>query len=55
LQVFADQVVPLLRRKGIFREAYETSTLRGHLGLPRPENAFTSSLGLAAESEQASA
>jgi alkanesulfonate monooxygenase SsuD/methylene tetrahydromethanopterin reductase-like flavin-dependent oxidoreductase (luciferase family) len=34
---FAEQVVPLLRRKGIFRERYEGATLRDHLGLARPE------------------
>ncbi|WP_128563574.1 NtaA/DmoA family FMN-dependent monooxygenase [Methylobacterium crusticola] len=33
---FADAVVPLLRRKGLFRHAYEGATLRDHLGLPRP-------------------
>jgi FMN-dependent oxidoreductase (nitrilotriacetate monooxygenase family) len=34
---FAEQVVPLLRRKGIFRERYDGTTLRDHLGLARPE------------------
>ncbi|GLK57279.1 alkanesulfonate monooxygenase [Methylopila capsulata] len=33
-----DRVVPELRRRGIFRAAYEGRTLRDHLGLPRPEN-----------------
>ncbi|MFE1601043.1 NtaA/DmoA family FMN-dependent monooxygenase [Methylobacterium sp. ID0610] len=33
---FAETVVPLLRRKGVFRHAYEGTTLREHLGLPRP-------------------
>ncbi|MBL7498629.1 LLM class flavin-dependent oxidoreductase [Frankia sp. CNm7] len=33
---FVDQVVPELRRRGLFRAEYEESTLRGHLGLPRP-------------------
>ncbi|MGV2979409.1 LLM class flavin-dependent oxidoreductase [Camelimonas sp. ID_303_24] len=37
LDVFVDEVVPLLRRKGIFREAYAGSTLRAHFGLARPE------------------
>ncbi|MFD2676647.1 LLM class flavin-dependent oxidoreductase [Camelimonas lactis] len=36
LDVFVDEVVPLLRRKGIFREAYAGSTLRAHFGLARP-------------------
>ncbi|ORA17485.1 LLM class flavin-dependent oxidoreductase [Mycobacterium asiaticum] len=29
-------VVPQLQRRGLFRTAYESSTLRGHLGLQRP-------------------
>ncbi|MEM7405436.1 MAG: LLM class flavin-dependent oxidoreductase [Pseudomonadota bacterium] len=36
LDAFADEVIPLLRRKGVFRERYETQSLRGHLGLARP-------------------
>ncbi|MFT4190735.1 MAG: NtaA/DmoA family FMN-dependent monooxygenase [Comamonas sp.] len=31
--LFGEQVVPLLRRRGIFRQGYEGTTLRGHLGL----------------------
>ena len=30
LEVIADEVVPLLRRRGLYRHEYETSTLRGH-------------------------
>lgn len=30
---FTDEVIPLLRRRGIFREEYEGTTLRSHLGL----------------------
>lgn len=37
LEVFVDHVVPLLRRKGIFRQAYSGQTLRDHFGLVRPE------------------
>ncbi|MCR0985552.1 LLM class flavin-dependent oxidoreductase [Roseomonas populi] len=37
---FVDLVVPILRERGLFREAYEGTTLREHLGLPRPENRF---------------
>ncbi|WP_241014685.1 NtaA/DmoA family FMN-dependent monooxygenase [Burkholderia sp. Ac-20379] len=33
LQAFVDEVVPLLRRRGVFREAYAGATLRSHLGL----------------------
>lgn len=39
LQDFADGVVPLLQKRGIFREDYEGTTLRDHLGLVRPDNA----------------
>ncbi len=31
---FVDLVVPELQRRGLFRTEYETTTLRGHLGLP---------------------
>jgi FMN-dependent oxidoreductase (nitrilotriacetate monooxygenase family) len=40
LDEFVDQVVPELQRRGIFRTAYEGTTLREHLGLPRPGNQF---------------
>jgi FMN-dependent oxidoreductase (nitrilotriacetate monooxygenase family) len=33
LDGFADQVVPLLQERGVFRAAYEGTTLRQHLGL----------------------
>jgi N-acetyl-S-(2-succino)cysteine monooxygenase len=34
LRDFVDLVVPELQRRGIFRKEYESTTLRGHLGLP---------------------
>ncbi|MBX9700755.1 MAG: LLM class flavin-dependent oxidoreductase [Acetobacteraceae bacterium] len=37
---FADGVLPILRRRGLFREAYAGTTLRDHYGLPRPDSAF---------------
>lgn len=37
---FVDQVVPELQRRGRFRLEYEGTTLREHLGLPRPPNRF---------------
>ena len=40
LDEFVDQVVPELQRRGLFRREYEGTTLRDHLGLPRPANAF---------------
>ena len=38
---FTDEVVPILRERGIVRAEYEASTLRGNLGLPVPENRYT--------------
>ena len=40
LEVFVDEVVPLLRRRGLFRQAYSGHTLRDHLGLARPANPY---------------
>jgi len=37
---FVEQVVPELQRRGLFRREYEGTTLREHLGLPRPANRF---------------
>ena len=38
LRLFVDHVVPELRRRGLFRTAYTSSSLRHHYGLPRPTN-----------------
>jgi len=38
LSEFVDQVIPELQRRGLFRTAYEGTTLRENLGLPRPAN-----------------
>ena len=35
-------LVPELQRRGLFRTAYEATTLRGLLGLPRPANRYAS-------------
>jgi FMN-dependent oxidoreductase (nitrilotriacetate monooxygenase family) len=40
LDAFVEKVVPELQRRGIFRREYEGTTLREHLGLPRPANRF---------------
>jgi hypothetical protein len=40
LDDFVNKVVPELQRRGIFRRAYEGTTLRETLGLPRPGNQF---------------
>lgn len=42
LDAIADRLVPELQRRGIFRKNYEGTTLREHLGLPRPSNRFFS-------------
>ena len=41
LQDFADLVIPELQRRGLFRTAYEGTTLRASLGLEIPENRYT--------------
>jgi len=38
---FREQVLPILQAKGLFKTEYEHDTLRGHLGLPVPENRWT--------------
>ncbi len=40
LDDFCQKVVPELQARGLFRKEYEGTTLREHLGLPRPENQF---------------
>ena len=39
LDAFADQVVPLLQERGVYRTEYESTTLRDHLGLAHPDEA----------------
>jgi alkanesulfonate monooxygenase SsuD/methylene tetrahydromethanopterin reductase-like flavin-dependent oxidoreductase (luciferase family) len=36
MDILADELVPALRRRGLFREDYTADTLRGHLGLQDP-------------------
>jgi FMN-dependent oxidoreductase (nitrilotriacetate monooxygenase family) len=38
---FTDQVLPILRERGVVRSEYESTTLRGNLGLPVPDNRHT--------------
>jgi len=40
LEDFVAHVIPELQRRGLFRRDYEGTTLREHLGLPRPRNRF---------------
>ncbi|WP_236794474.1 LLM class flavin-dependent oxidoreductase [Amycolatopsis sp. GM8] len=39
--LFTDRVLPILRERGVVRSEYESTTLRGNLGLPVPENRHT--------------
>lgn len=39
LDVFIDEVVPILQKRGLFRSSYEGPTLRAQLGLARPAGA----------------
>jgi FMN-dependent oxidoreductase (nitrilotriacetate monooxygenase family) len=39
--IFAEQVVPILRKRGLFRDDYTGKTLREHYGLNRPASIFT--------------
>jgi len=39
-EVFADEVLPILRRRGLFRRDYTGSTLREHYGLQRPSSQY---------------
>jgi FMN-dependent oxidoreductase (nitrilotriacetate monooxygenase family) len=43
LEVFVDQVVPILQKRGLFRTEYEGTTLRDHYGLARPASRFAGS------------
>ncbi|TBU73519.1 NtaA/DmoA family FMN-dependent monooxygenase [Phytopseudomonas daroniae] len=45
--IFAEQVVPILQRRGLFRNEYQTDTLRGHLGLPIPRSRYNRDTELA--------
>ncbi|WP_072803897.1 LLM class flavin-dependent oxidoreductase [Rhodococcoides yunnanense] len=40
LEIFVDEVVPILQARGLFRTEYTGSTLREHYGLPRPAHRF---------------
>jgi FMN-dependent oxidoreductase (nitrilotriacetate monooxygenase family) len=46
--LFTDRVLPILRERGVVRSEYESTTLRGNLGLPVPENRHTAASTAAA-------
>lgn len=48
LEVFVDQVVPILQERGLFRTEYTGTTLREHYGLARPANRLFDTVGNAA-------
>lgn len=48
-QIFRERVIPILQQRGLFRTRYEADTLRGHLGIPVPENRNSAPLATAAE------
>jgi FMN-dependent oxidoreductase (nitrilotriacetate monooxygenase family) len=41
LDVFSAEVIPLLQRRGLFRTAYDGTTLREHYGLPWPKSSWS--------------
>jgi len=41
---FVEHVLPILKERGLFRTEYEADTLRGNLGLPKPENRYAKKL-----------
>jgi len=45
LETFVDQVIPILRRRGLFRTEYTGQTLRDHYGIPRPDSQFAARPG----------
>jgi FMN-dependent oxidoreductase (nitrilotriacetate monooxygenase family) len=40
LETFVDHVIPIFRKRGLFRTEYTGTTLREHYGLPRPESQY---------------
>ncbi len=49
-KIFVDHVVPLLRKRGVFRQYgnHTGTTLRDHLGLPRPASQYATTPSIAA-------
>jgi FMN-dependent oxidoreductase (nitrilotriacetate monooxygenase family) len=41
LEYFIETVIPILQERGLYRTEYESTTLRGNLGIPVPENPYT--------------
>jgi FMN-dependent oxidoreductase (nitrilotriacetate monooxygenase family) len=47
LDAFGAEVIPLLQRRGLFRTAYEGTTLREHYGLDWPKSSFAAAPAMA--------
>jgi alkanesulfonate monooxygenase SsuD/methylene tetrahydromethanopterin reductase-like flavin-dependent oxidoreductase (luciferase family) len=45
LETFAEQVIPIFRKRGLFRTEYTGQTLRDHYGIPRPDSQFAQAHG----------
>jgi FMN-dependent oxidoreductase (nitrilotriacetate monooxygenase family) len=54
-KLFIERVLPILRARGLIRSDYQGDTLRGHLGLPVPENRYTRARRAAAPEQSAEA
>lgn len=52
---FTDEVLPILRERGLFRADYTARTLRGHLGLPVPGNRHAAKDAAVAQTSRAQA
>jgi FMN-dependent oxidoreductase (nitrilotriacetate monooxygenase family) len=53
-EAFTGLVVPLLQQRGLFRTAYAGTTLRNHLGLPRPPRVERGHVALSADTSRSS-
>ena len=40
LEAFAEHVIPIFRKRELFRTEYTGQTLRDHYGIPRPDSQF---------------
>lgn len=49
---FAAEVLPILRERGLARSEYEGTTLREHLGLPKPANRHTEARAVSHEASE---
>lgn len=52
---FVDQVIPILKERGLFRTEYEADTLHGNLGLPKPANRYTEAASQSVSTKRATA